>query len=66
MCEFCENNCNSFFGINESTCEYSGIDIDINRQGILRVRTFVGEDKLFDSQEIVNIRYCPMCGRKFQ
>lgn len=62
-CKFCERNDNDFIPINE-TVEYSGIEIEINRQGMLRVRYY--DDPAYGlAQDIVNISFCPMCGRKF-
>lgn len=64
MCQYCENEYNNFVLLNE-TASYSGIEMALNRQGMLRVRySEQGEYDLFYSQDIINIKFCPMCGRK--
>lgn len=73
MCKYCESR--DFTPLN-STTDYSGIEMSLNDQGILRVRSssihesgtnakVTRNQYLFDSQDIVNIKYCPMCGRRF-
>lgn len=64
MCQYCKERNNDFVILN-NTNMYSGIDIEINRQGMLRVRVFNDEMDGFVTQDILNVRYCPMCGRKF-
>ena len=61
-CAYCEGKDNRFVGLNQST-EYSGIEMAVNRQGMLRVRVldYCGS---FTTQDIVNIKYCPECGRE--
>ena len=66
MCQYCENRGNNDFVLLNDTNMYSGIDIEINSQGILRVRVFNDEMDGFVTQDILNIRYCPICGRKFE
>ena len=64
-CPYCETDNNDFVMMNQ-TVEYSGIEMSINRQGMLRVRVY--EDNnilLWDFEDIINIKYCPLCGRKF-
>ena len=63
-CKFCEGDNNNFVVMND-TKDYSGMEIAINRQGMLRVRYYMynGIDR-FESQDILNIKYCPLCGRK--
>lgn len=65
MCQYCENENNDFVVLND-TKDYSGIEMAINCQGMLRVRYYMynGIDR-FESQDILNIKNCPMCGRKF-
>ena len=41
--------------------KYSGIEIAINPQGMLRVRVY--DDDSLETQDIVHVKYCPMCGR---
>lgn len=61
-CAYCEGEDNQFVQLNQSA-EYSGIEMAVNRQGMLRVRDYFGD---FRTQDIVNIKYCPACGQKFR
>ena len=64
-CKFCGGNDNTFHIINAETAAYSGIEIAINRQGMLRVRVYDDyecETALPRSSEIVMIAACPKCG----
>ena len=64
MCKYCEHENNDFVILND-TVEYSNIEMALNRQGMLRVRYFEqGKYDLFYSQDIINVKFCPMCGRK--
>lgn len=65
MCKFCEHDNNDFVLLNDTNM-YSGIDIEINRQGILRVRVFNDEMDGFVTQDILSVNYCPICGREFK
>lgn len=65
MCKYCENENNDFVLLNDTNM-YSGIDIEINRQGILRVRVFNDEMDGFVTQDMFNIKHCPICGREFK
>ena len=62
-CPYCDSENNDFIPLNQSV-EYSGIEMALNRQGMLRVRYYMynGVDH-FESQDIVNIKFCPNCGR---
>ena len=64
MCKYCEHGGNDFVVLND-TKEYSGMEIALNRQGMLRVRYYEGYNQLWSVEDIVNVRFCPMCGRKF-
>jgi hypothetical protein len=65
MCKFCEADNNDFMIMNDTT-DYSGIEMAINRQGMLRIRYYMYNDAhIFESEDIAQIRYCPVCGRKF-
>jgi hypothetical protein len=64
-CPYCETDDNDFVYLTPYS-HYSGIEIAINRQGMLRVRHYSHKEKNFISQDIVNIEYCPRCGRKFR
>lgn len=66
-CPYCESDTNAFEPLNE-TIDYSGIEMSLNRQGMLRVRTYflMTDGRIFDSQDVINIKFCPMCGRKFK
>jgi hypothetical protein len=64
-CKFCGGEDNAFHIINAETVAYSGIEIAINRLGILRVRVYDDyecETALPRSSEIVMIAACPNCG----
>ena len=60
MCKYCETK--KFKTLN-TTLDYSGLEIAISGGGILRVRNY-NFKKLFDTQDAVDINYCPMCGRR--
>lgn len=62
-CPYCEAKTNDFVPINQSV-EYSGIEIALNRQGMLRVRVYESGQETFTTQDIVEIKYCPNCGAK--
>ena len=67
-CPYCEIKTNEFNPMNQ-TVAYSGIELSLNRQGMLRVRVLdchgysptIG----LATQDIVEIKYCPMCGKRF-
>ena len=63
MCKYCEHNNNDFVPLND-TIEYSGIEIALNRQGMLRVRHY-DESGIWFSEDIINIKFCPICGIEF-
>ena len=62
-CPYCDAETNDFVPINQSV-EYSGIEIALNRQGMLRVRVYEPGQETFTTQDIVEIKYCPNCGAK--
>ena len=62
-CPYCDAKTNDFISINQ-TVEYSGIEIALNRQGMLRVRVYESGQETFTAQDIVEIKYCPNCGCK--
>lgn len=68
-CKYCENETNDFVEIND-TFRYSGIEMSMNKQGMLRVRVNLGHSELhkniFETEDIVNIKFCPFCGRKLR
>ena len=61
-CKYCERDNNDFIPLNQ-TAEYSGLEIEVNRQGMLRVRYYY-DPACGLAQDIININYCPICGRK--
>ena len=63
-CPYCQSDPNMFITLNDCTVLYSGIDIAMNKQGMLRIRRLDSSGNLI-TQEIVDINYCPICGRKF-
>ena len=64
MCKYCEHENNDFVLLNQ-TVDYSGIEMSLNRQGVLRIRYYNSYEDLFSSQDFINVKFCPMCGRKF-
>ena len=65
QCPYCEAETNDFVEINQYA-DYCGIEVSLNRQGLLRVRTYNDERDSFDSQDVVEIKYCPLWGRPFK
>ena len=65
MCKYCEHENNDFVVLNE-TVEYSGIEVELNKQGMLRVRYYEDCTKTWFSEDIINVKFCPMCGRRLQ
>lgn len=63
-CPYCEAKSNDFITANQ-TSEYSSIEIALNRQGMLRARALDSHGK-FITQDIVEIKYCPLCGKLFK
>jgi hypothetical protein len=61
-CKYCKAENNDFVQLND-TVDYSGIEISLNRQGMLRVRYYDVNDPDFVTQDIINIKYCPICGK---
>ena len=62
-CPYCEQKTNDFVVMNQ-TVKYSGIEISVNRQGILRTRV-LDDHGSFATQDIVEIHHCPLCGKQF-
>lgn len=56
-CSYCESETNDFVSMNQ-TVEYSGIEMAVNRQGMLRVRVF---DKEVPDMEKRTIWVKPSC-----
>lgn len=65
MCEYCEHENNDFITLN-ATVDYSNIEMAINRQGVFRIRHYTDENQVWFSQDLININFCPVCGRKFK
>lgn len=63
-CPYCESTFNDFVAVNQ-TSEYSGIEISLNRQGILRTRVLDSHGG-FTTQDVIEIKYCPLCGKTFK
>ena len=63
MCKYCEDKI-GFTPIN-NTVEYSGLEISVSSKGMLRCRAYMFKET-FNTQDIVNIKYCPMCGKDFR
>lgn len=62
-CKYCQHESNDFVLLNK-TADYSGIEMALNRQGMIRVRYYEYEGQPWWSEDIINIKFCPMCGRK--
>ena len=62
-CAVCGTGGNAFKPLNPETVSYSGIEIAI-ADGMLRARIFDANGGML-AQDIVNIPFCPLCGRKF-
>lgn len=62
-CSYCESETNDFVPMNQNV-ECSGIEMAVNRQGMLRVRV-LDDDGSFTTQDIIEIRNCPLCGKRF-
>ncbi len=60
MCKCCEE---KGFNVLNNTVDYSGLEIAISNNGMLRVRNYNFKD-MFETQDVVNINYCPMCRKK--
>lgn len=65
MCEYCKHENNDFVILN-TTVDCSNIEMAINRQGMFRIRHYTDENQVWFSQDLININYCPVCGRKFE
>lgn len=63
-CPYCECSNDDFQQVNQSV-EYSGIEISLNRRGLLRIRTYLNDKEIFDAQDITELKYCPLCGKQF-
>lgn len=61
MCKHCEDDV-GFIPLN-NTVEYSGLEMSMSAKGMLRCRAYMFKDR-FETQDVVEIKYCPMCGRK--
>lgn len=62
MCKYCEE---VGFTPLADTKEYSGLEMSISKSGMLRCRAYMFKE-LFETQDVVSINYCPMCGRKLR
>ena len=63
-CQFCNSDAKPGFISLNQTVDYSGIEIAMNKNGILRTRYFPEADKNFIAQDIINIKFCPICGKR--
>ena len=62
ICHYCYSNCDNL-PLNAESTMYSGIEMKIICRGrALRARHY-GDKDIADHQDIVNINFCPMCGR---
>ena len=61
MCGFC----NEEYRVLNTTKEYSDIEIALmTKIRSIRVRAIFDKTGLFQTQDVIHINYCPMCGRK--
>ena len=59
-CEYCKGG----FSVLNTTMEYSGIEFALMKNSI-RARYYPSHEyTTFQTQDIVNIEFCPMCGRE--
>lgn len=63
MCKYCEHGNNDFILLNE-TADYSSLEMALNRQGMLRVRYYEDCSQVWFTEDIINIKFCPMCGKE--
>lgn len=61
-CAYCDREDNDFVLLNQTT-DYSGIEMALNKQGMLRVRYYADDSHIWHSQDIIEIKFCPNCGR---
>lgn len=60
-CKFCSED---YSVLNPISNEYSGLEISLmTKIKCLRVRAYMHKE-LFETQDVINIKYCCMCGRK--
>lgn len=60
MCEYCKED---YKVLNNR--EYSNIEISLYTAiKYIRVRAIFDETGLFQTQDVIKISYCPICGRK--
>ena len=63
MCEYCKSQ-TEFIPLN-ITADYSGLEFALCGN-MLRVRYSSNDYKHFEAQDLINIKFCPMCGRKLE
>lgn len=62
-CEYCNKILPDYRKLSLQS-EYSGIEARfLDDKGLLRIRVFDMDD-MMETQDIVRLNYCPMCGRK--
>lgn len=64
-CEFCKPTDDNRFVPLNNTVGYSGIEISMHQKGMLRCRYYENEN-LFETQDVINIKFCPVCGEKLK
>lgn len=64
MCKYCQN---TDRGLLNTTVDYSDIEIMLMPKiKLLRVRAVFDDNKIFEIQDAVPIKFCPVCGRKLE
>ena len=68
QCNYCNGSTNDYIILNDSTVPYGGIEISFHHKGMLRVRYYKDADyeANFESQDIVMLKVCPICGREIK
>jgi len=65
MCKYCEHQNNDFIILNETTA-YSNIEMALNKQGMFRIRHYEDDGWIWFTQDVINIKFCPVCGKEFK
>ena len=63
MCSCCKHD---YFNPVNKTVDYSGVEMALDNKGEFRVRCYNLDTQEMDYMDVINVRYCPMCGRRFK
>lgn len=64
-CPICAAASDALVTLNPSNAERNKIEVALNRNGILMARS-LGPNRRMIFQEILEVPFCPLCGRKFK